>query len=348
MSKTVFILGAGASKEVGLPIGSELKHAISKCLDLRFENGHRLMSGEPMLVDSLRHLAETSVPPSRDINPYLRACWTIRDGMPLAPSIDNFIDVHAGNKSVEICGKLGIVHCVLSAERQSMLRFERSRADSTIDFLKTERTWFSSAFQLITENCIVDGLKERLSGLGFVIFNYDRCFEHYFLLALQTYYQITDAQARELFACVEIYHPYGVVGNYSDWGKSQGIEYGGIPDARRLLDMAKQIRTFTEGTDSTSSDIVNIRKLMKEAHRLVFLGFAFHPLNMSLLMPAPPETGERAKHIYGTGLGLSRSDATIVETDLMNRFAPVYSTQIDTKARCFELFEQYRRSLSFV
>ena len=35
--KTVFILGAGASKEVGLPTGSELKKLIAKNLDIEFD-----------------------------------------------------------------------------------------------------------------------------------------------------------------------------------------------------------------------------------------------------------------------------------------------------------------------
>jgi DNA-binding HxlR family transcriptional regulator len=34
-SKTVFVLGAGASKEVGLPVGSELKSTIAAKLDWR-------------------------------------------------------------------------------------------------------------------------------------------------------------------------------------------------------------------------------------------------------------------------------------------------------------------------
>ncbi len=348
MNKTVFILGAGASKEVGLPIGSELKHSISECMDMYFENGCRQTRGEPRVVEALRLYVANSDPTAKEINPYIHACRAIHDGMPLTSSIDNFIDVHSKNKKIEICGKLGIVHCVLEAERQSALRFERSRADSTIDFLKTERTWFCNAFQLITENCKIDNLQERLSKIGLVIFNYDRCFEHYFLLALKTYYQITEPQARNFLSKLEIYHPYGVVGQFSDWGTPQGVDYGGTPNAQQLLSMAQQIRTFTEGTDSTSSDIVAMRQLMWNAKRLVFLGFAFHPLNMSLLMPLPPTMGGTAKRIYATGINFSKSDAEIIQTDLLNRFTPVKEIQIDTQARCFELFEQYRRSLSFV
>lgn len=37
MSKTVFVIGAGASKEANLPTGEELKSSISSFLDIRFE-----------------------------------------------------------------------------------------------------------------------------------------------------------------------------------------------------------------------------------------------------------------------------------------------------------------------
>ena len=37
-SKTVFVLGAGASHELGLPLGSGLAKIISRKLNLRFED----------------------------------------------------------------------------------------------------------------------------------------------------------------------------------------------------------------------------------------------------------------------------------------------------------------------
>ena len=35
--KTVFIIGAGASTEVGLPVGDELKHKIAELLDIEID-----------------------------------------------------------------------------------------------------------------------------------------------------------------------------------------------------------------------------------------------------------------------------------------------------------------------
>jgi hypothetical protein len=39
--KTLFILGAGASTEIGLPLGGGLASVIASKMDVRFEMGHR-------------------------------------------------------------------------------------------------------------------------------------------------------------------------------------------------------------------------------------------------------------------------------------------------------------------
>lgn len=60
-SRTLFVIGAGASKEVGMPIGTDLTKLIAKSLDIRFRNGVELISGEPDIVGALGSLApETS------------------------------------------------------------------------------------------------------------------------------------------------------------------------------------------------------------------------------------------------------------------------------------------------
>ncbi|NOZ75692.1 MAG: hypothetical protein GXO90_10050, partial [FCB group bacterium] len=53
--KSIIILGAGASQEVGLPVGSELKNSISELLDIRFdEDGIKQISGDYSITAALR------------------------------------------------------------------------------------------------------------------------------------------------------------------------------------------------------------------------------------------------------------------------------------------------------
>lgn len=47
----VLVLGAGASKEVSLPIGDELKHKIANRLNFKFEKfDHSLKNGDRELI----------------------------------------------------------------------------------------------------------------------------------------------------------------------------------------------------------------------------------------------------------------------------------------------------------
>jgi hypothetical protein len=100
--KTVFVLGAGASKELRLPTGDELKTSIAKDLDIRFEHFSSKVSGSDEITEAFRVLAKAE-PAQRDINSYLHASWRIRDAMPQAISIDNFLDAHSDDPLRKVC-----------------------------------------------------------------------------------------------------------------------------------------------------------------------------------------------------------------------------------------------------
>jgi hypothetical protein len=58
-TKTLFIVGAGASREFGLPTGAELKAQIAHLLDIRYEHGFSQESGDRLITEALkRHLAD--------------------------------------------------------------------------------------------------------------------------------------------------------------------------------------------------------------------------------------------------------------------------------------------------
>jgi hypothetical protein len=77
VSKTVFVLGAGASHEVGLPVGSQLAEIISKKVDIQFlEDGQYVENGSDVrLYERLRSKF------GKEIRAYQLAGWTIRDGI---------------------------------------------------------------------------------------------------------------------------------------------------------------------------------------------------------------------------------------------------------------------------
>ena len=346
--KTVFVVGAGASKEANLPIGSELKKSIAKVLDIRFERGFQMVSGDHDIVEALRVAVAGSDPQSRGINSFIHAGWRIRDAMPQAISVDNFIDAHSGDKQIELCGKLAIVRTILEAEAKSYL-FVEFLGDHRLKFGQLENTWFHSFVQLLTENCQSSDLATRLNSVALVIFNYDRCIEHYLYHAIQNYYAMSASDVAHLLQGLEIYHPYGTVGSLPWLSRKNEIEFGATPYPKQLLELASQIKTFTEGTDELSSDVNSIRSIMKTSHKLVFLGFAFHRLNIELLLPKTtsenPPTGRR---VFSTAHGISKSDTDSISAELANRGELfVGNILIRNDLTCSQLFREYWRSMSF-
>ena len=234
--------------------------------------------------------------------------------MPQAVSIDNYLDAHAYDRLTVTAGKLAIAQSILEAEKRSSLYIAQGRRGEMIDFGRMEETWFNKFVQLLTENCRASDLPTSLSNLTVISFNYDRCFEQFLYFALKNYYRLEDREITDLLNAFSVYHPYGRVGSLP-WQRQQTpIEFGVDPTPQSLLAISTQIRTFTEGTDPQTSSIDAIRGAVASCDRLIFLGFAFHPMNMQLLSSTENESAPRAS--YGTALGLSKPDRIIVEREI--------------------------------
>jgi hypothetical protein len=343
--RTVVIVGAGASSECDLPTGLELKERISKLLDIRFEHGYRLKSGDANICDALTlHVQRKG---SRDINPHLHAGWRIRDAMPQAISIDNFIDSHQGDENLALCGKLAIVQSILEAEQRSPLFVDWQSGRRQPDFSSFKDTWYAAFMQLLTQNCQLDLVQKRLSQLTFVIFNYDRCVENYLYHGLQNYYGIDGDRAKDLLRHLSVFHPYGSVGELQWQRNDIGVEYGGSPSAAKLLSLAGGIKTFTEGTDPNSSEIQSIRQHLQSATTVLFLGFAYHGMNLKLLKPESPHSLPADVRYFGTAFGMSDSDCALVREDLA-ALASANPARIVLRKdlKCGPFLREYWRSLS--
>ena len=282
-TKTVFVIGAGASKEVNLPTGYELKGIISNLLDMRFDWNEQ-KHGDYLIANALREYVKEPDGRRGDINPFLHEAWHIRDALPQAISIDNFIDTQKGNDALAICGKLAIVRSILLSEKDSLLHFQKDRVDSTINFTSLEDTWFL---------------------------------------------------------------PYGKVGHLPWQERNNSTEFGVDPNTNKLLELARSIQTFTEGTNPSSSDIISIRENIESAERIVFMGFAFHKLNMELLKPTEiSRTDFSNLKCFATTLGISKSDKEVIMEQISNLYGVVVHPNM-ANVKCKDLFTEFWRSLSF-
>ncbi len=160
--------------------------------------------------------------------------------MPQAISIDNFIDTHKDDKNIELSGKLAIVRAILDAEQNSLMYVAPS---NPFKFSDLDKTWYSSFMKLLTENCPKEELSKRFQSISFIVFNYDRCIEHFLYSSLQNYYDITPEEAATFISSLEIHHPYGTVGNLP-WQAGQSVPFGETPSAQKLLELAGEIKTW--------------------------------------------------------------------------------------------------------
>lgn len=361
--KIVFVVGAGASCEVGLPSGKDLKDKIASLLiNIEFENIHTL-NGDKLICDALQKRAlkihEDENPhwpvgkrkPTSQLlaEPYAEKAQFISRNMTQAKSIDNFLNSHHSDLHIELCGKLAIVRKILQEEGKSSLR---SKLMHGTTFQDLEETWFTSLWMLLTD-CKKEDLSNRLSSVAFIVFNYDRCLEHFLYHSFQKFFNFSPNQAAELVKGIEIYHPYGVAGelpyNNNSERRVQFIDFGEEPETGfQLLHLANQIKTFTQGYDSEATDIVSIRNCMANAEKVVFLGFAFNDQNLRLIQPKNSKTLNPHTRYIGTAYGISESDCEIIRSKLSQlNGIDVENIALGRDLKCVELFQEYNLTLSF-
>jgi hypothetical protein len=344
----VLVVGAGASKEVELPTGNELKERIASLLDIRYENGVEQISGDRLIRQALQLTAQNRDSSKPNINPYLHAGWRIRNAMPQSRSIDHFLDTHRGDPEIELCGKLAIVRSILQAERNSLLFVDSLRSKAELNYKSLDGTWFNYFMQLLTEDCRKEQLRQCLSLITLIVFNYDRCIEHFLYHSLQNYYGIDERDAASLICELKIYHPYGTVGPLPWYGKAESVEFGADVYPEQLLNLASQVKTFTEGTNQRSSDISEIRDAMMTSQTVLFLGFSFHQLNLDLIYANDNKEQDSVNaRYYATAKGLSESNCELIHAELAAK-SRVLSENIKIRRdlTCSQLLPEYWRSLS--
>jgi hypothetical protein len=341
-----FVLGAGSSYEASMPTGSELKDKIAADLAFEVDDFGRYSGGDDQIREALYTLGQRPAS-AHSVGDYYAAARRLRAGMPQAPSIDNFIDSHRSNPAIAQVGKLAIASAILKAERRSTLYVSPDNIYNTIGFERIADTWFNAFFQLVCLNAQEDELPTRLSRVRVVTFNYDRTLEHFLYYSIQNYYGSKPERAAEIVSHLTVFHPYGQVGALPWQGQEASVPFGGDISSSTLIRVAENLRTFTEGTSESDSEIKQIRKAVFDAETLVFLGFAFHALNLRLLFGSPPEIPVRhSKQIFGTAKGLSESNKKAIGAELAN-LGRLDSTQITLRRElpAAQLLPEYSRSL---
>lgn len=293
---TVLILGAGASHEYGFPTGKKLIQEIgarakSSADGSRKDADRRILSRQAhdafTLADSFHKQLKDADPRSID--------WFLREH-------DQFSQV----------GKKFILEVLLDYEQRSQAKiFEEPFCYTRIlDAIRTDKP-----NQL------------ALNKLKIITFNYDRSLPHFLHRRLKASYKdpgqfVEDYIANQL----QILHVYGRLGELP-WETSGAnhLDYGYkfqpyMNDMTPFLDNIKII-----GEDVSGFDPIKVAKEnIKNADRIIFMGFGFHKENLEVLDLLALT---RKKHrIFATGFDLSDPEKQRIAKLLQRKVAQVPSS----------------------
>lgn len=333
--KSVIVVGAGASQEFNLPTGIRLTKILSENLSFARDRDGMLIrrSGKPDLLRAIQMQARR-VGQSSDV--YIEKASLIAQNMHLAPSIDNFLDTHRNDDSLVFVGKLGIAHAIMEAECKSTLRIDERNIYNRLAFSKTTETWAAAFFKIIAAKRDFPSFLRALANITFIVFNYDRCIEQFFINAAISYFDLNVEATQKVSDAIQIIHPYGSLGPLSlNAGRTSGFAPTISPEG--ILAAAQGLRTFTEGVDD--HDIIARKNYaFSTAELVIFLGFSFIDINMDLLRPK--NCG--ARRVLATAKGRSKDTKTRLYNELSQNYLRPMSRDIELfEGKCNELFYEY-------
>jgi hypothetical protein len=350
-AKTVFIVGAGASNEVGMPFGRAFLDIVSQKLSYKFKDPSLDPdSGDDDIRDVIQQYAQDRL----GLDRYLDAARRIREGIVFSRSIDAFIDVHRDDERIQKLGKLAIAKTILEQEQRCHM-YIAPPGSAFQDMPRLDKSWFVNFVRGLNEGVRREEIDRIFEKVSFVVFNYDRCVEHFLYNALQMHYGVDAEKAKSLMRTLTILHPYGKIADLP-WQNAGGIPFGFSANRANLLMMASHIKTYTEQIEDDNT-LHAIKSEVADAETLVFLGFSYLDLNMDLIHPTIKCA---AQNVFGTAYGISSSDVDQIKKQLRESVGQNLSLTtipngvirvvperlyIRSDLKCAGLLEEYSRSL---
>jgi hypothetical protein len=324
---TVFIVGAGASAECGLPTGSQLKDRIRGGLGFQFEGG-QLRKGDEALLQLLRGRFS-------QVNPYITAGHELSATITTFPSIDEVLHRWKARPEIVELGKLAIAHYILDAERRSPLAGKQR----SVNIEAANDKWLATFMSMSLSGLTQGEVSRAFENITIINFNYDRTIETYLYSALQRRGGISSEEAKQCVTGLKVIRPYGSIGKL-DWQDQAGIPYG--EENSVAAQVEKNIRTFTEQAQEETVP-ASINQALGNAEIAIFLGFGFHQQNMKLFEPITP--GNRKVHtLMATTKGIDDKNHEAITRRLLHLGIIASPTLVACKAG--ELLIQLRPTIT--
>lgn len=372
--KTVVILGAGASHDLGIPLGNSLiDHIITNHRNINYTNAVRRIIYNNR--EDIRHQGMLDqLPPGIakfiNGNPELIlrendnniSSWT--SDLHNVESIDQYLSYR---KEISLLGKLSIL--------LTLSQFENPEKFAEVASGKPEgpkwtvnRTWYNLLWNtIISNNPDLRQIKEILSQMHFVTFNYDRSLEAFLLKSIKAIYPNADIKSSDL----PITHIYGSLGsldpeaiNYREYSKldyrnlympstNSKMEYSidhqshnAVPFKemdQKIFQLALGIETYGKVFDSVKAQA--IQHMIKMAEYTYVFGFSFHPQNMDILFSKEKadEGGTFAKGcIDGTCLEMSPKRMKSLRAHLFTYFQYSNDEYLSNNWRGLNLWDYFK------
>ncbi len=265
----VLVLGAGASYPYGFPLGSGLTKEVLS------------LSGD----DVKKVLTQVDKGLFTELQEFQSSFRYAR-----RKSIDAYLE---GKRKYERIGKLVIAYLLIKRESEDTLYHVESEAD-----------WYQHLIEemMLTES--FDGF--RNNKLSILTYNYDRSLEYYLFKMLQQFDK-SDDECREAMEEIPILHLHGQIGLLPQLhGEGRGYNDIDRYDPDKLQLAAEGIRIVHE--ESLDEDLIFIkaRKLLSEAHLVIFLGFGYLAKNVVRL--TLQDNRMKDTTYWGTGVDVKEAE----------------------------------------
>ncbi len=243
----VLILGAGASRPYGFPMGREMVREATTSVSCE---------DEPLTIAG--DLQQRGGVARDDFEGFQQAMKAA-----LPPSIDAFIETRP---QFEEIGKTVIAYLLIRRETDTAF-YDREIANPGGE------AWYGYLLDLLHTPTFDEFADNKLT---IVTFNYDRSLEFCLLEALQSRYNRSREDCLAALESIPIIHLHGSLGSLDDRPYDDNVDYDRLQIARDGIRIVHQV-------DTNEPQFTEARSAMEQAEHMVFLGFGYHRKNIERL-----------------------------------------------------------------
>ena len=209
-------------------------------------------------LDAKRHINY----PSPRITPERYAAFADNLSRSGHSSVDGFLEKR--RQWLDI-GKYAIGH--------SLLKSEAENAKKLFPPHQPKDHWYEALWQALEAPTWHEFTQNPIA---IVTFNYDRTLEHYLVSVLCNHYDISPKTALDGLSSLPVIHVHGSLGEYDD------ARFGGEVHPNWIELARKSILIVHEDNEARSA-FPKVRRCLKNADRILFIGFGYHQPNMNKL-----------------------------------------------------------------